>query len=615
MSIQKKMLGSMGMIMSIFIFTILIINKNSNDLQKVAETSISSYGLTTEFANLENVTLRFKIEKRSLENYAIMFKDSRDQFEVVLELFNNMEGKNLLDSEFQDRWININKLWAHSEKNLNIIIEKLEEMSKHDVSSLFITRTFSEIIKDTSIFTKSDKYREDYTNVRAINSALDSISSTTDIFNKALSSTRDGLEKVVELKTSSNRIFTIITLLVAIIVSFGFSILFTNNISKKIKYIKDILKEVSKKNLAVKMDIKSKDEFRELGVYVNDLIHVLHDFIGSTGNSADNVTQTNIVLGKETSKSEISLNNIDDRVIDVKNKVSLLDQNIERSAQDIVKMDEEILNIVKYIQDQSVAVSSSSSAIEEMIASVNQIAKLTSLKQKSTKDLLSIVKRGGLSVENTLENIQHVNNEVIQIKELVEVIKSVADQTDILSMNAAIESAHAGEAGKGFSVVADEIRALSEYTAINVQDINKAINSISVRIDASLKASEESSTVFEQINIDVNDFSMAMTEISSSIEELAIGGSDVLNSTTKLSSLNDEVREGASRIKQQSGEIETEMSSVKDVSSDVNSFIIGISERTKSILASFKGINEVSLQSGERIADLNRRIDEFNLGD
>lgn len=488
-------------------------------------------------------------------------------------------------------------------------------MSGHEISSLFITRSFSDIMSDTSIFSNNKKYGSDYTSMRAVKLSLETIASTTDIFNKALASTRAELDNAVKSKTDSNRFFAMVAMLIASISTFGFSIIFSNNISKKINYIKDILKEISKKNLAVDIKIKSKDEFKELGEFLKDLIYVLHDFIGSAAESADKVTETNIVLSKETNASEQSLNKIDERISNVKSKFSQLDQNIDRAAQDIIKMDDEILSIVSYINDQSEAVSNSSTAIEEMIASVNQIAKLTSNRQNSTKSLLSIVTRGGISVDNTLENIQHVNHEVIQIRELVDVIKNVADQTDILSMNAAIESAHAGDAGKGFSVVADEIRALAEYTAINVKDINKAINSISTRIDASLKASEESSTVFEQINKDVKEFSSAMAEIASSIEELAIGGSDVLNSTSKVSTLNDDVREGSNRLKEQSAAIETEMSSVKDVSSGVNSFIISISERTKSILESFRGINEVSNQSEERIADLNRRMDEFNLGD
>lgn len=613
MSIRKKMMGSMALVMTVFIITIVIINHNSKDLQILARTSIISYGLENSFAQIENNSLKFMVDRESISFYIKRFKSSRDNFEIFLEEFNNSDGKELLSTELQSKWDNINKLWDISKKSLNIIIENLEIIQDHKISSLFSTRSFTQILSDTSLLSKSDAYRKDYTYIRSIDEAISSIGTTTEILNKALSGTRNNLEVVVKEETKANSLFTIIALIIATISSFGFSILFSRHISSKIHQIKSILHQISQKNLAVEIDINSQDEFQELGEYVKDLINTLHEFINSAGHSVSKVTEIKDVLARETGESEVSLNKIHERVSDMENRFSVLDQDIERSTLDITTMDDEILKIVNFISDQSVAVSNSSTAIEQMTTSVSQIATLTAKRQASTQDLLSVVSRGGVTVENTFENIQQVSSELIHIKELVEVIKNVADQTNILSMNAAIESAHAGDAGKGFSVVADEIRSLSEYTSSNVKDINTAIMSISTRIESSLKASEESFTVFEQINRDVNDFSMAMTEISSSIEELAAGGVDVLNSTGRVSSLNDNVMEGAAHIKNQSAAIEKAMVSIKNISNDVSAFIVKISERTNSVLGSFKGINAVSVQSGERIADLSRRMDEFNL--
>jgi len=600
-------------IIFIFIVSIIVNVKNSNDLQALAKTSSISYELSNAFLNLYNNSLTFKVEQKAVELHYESFTSGKKNFETVLDKFNNAPGKRLLNIEFQERWDNINKLWNHTEKSLDTIINALDGMDNKPIAFLFDTRSFNEIMSDTSLFLKSEKYRSDYTSVRAIDTALVSMGSTSDILTTALQHTRDNLGAVVEEKEKINGYIVLISTLISTLFALLFAGIFSRSISNKIGKLKKILHQISTKNLAVEIDLNSKDEFNELGQYTKELITSLQGFIKTAGDSVDKVMESKDVINDGTRESAKSLNSINNSINEITSRFSTLDKNIETSSLDISNMDDEVVKIVNNINAQSEAVASSSSAIEEMTASVSQIANLTSKKQESTNGLLKVVATGGVSVENTLENIQKVNSEIDLVKGLVEVIKNVADQTNILSMNAAIESAHAGDAGKGFSVVADEIRSLAEYTSNNVEAINSAIKSISLKIESSLKASEESSVVFEQINRDVNDFSSAMAEISSSIEELAAGNSEILNSTNRVSSLNSEVYEGAGKIKEQSGMIESSMHSIQSVSRDVNETIQGISRGTNSVLESFSGINDISEESGEQIKDLFKRMNEYNL--
>lgn len=607
------MFGAMALIMVLFIGTILLMSKNADDLEYLTNLSQNSYGLAASFSNLEATIMRFRSEQHTLVNNINRFTDARDGFRNLLDEVNATLDPNMVDEDQMERWNNINNLWNHLETKLNGVIDGLVEIEKHSITSLFNMYSFGHIMSNTALIIKNERYRGDYLTVKNIHADLLLIGSSSDILNNALVDIRDMLKTHVSDKQSQNELTSIIALILAVVLAGSIALIFSGSMSKKINQMKEILHNISKKDLTVVPDIKSKDEFQELGDYLTELITVLQGFMESAGDSVYKVTETNDVLSRETMESEDSLNKIHERVNDVRDQFSKLDNNIDESSKDITYMDEEIVKIVDNINNQSQAVETSSSSIEQMTASVSQIANLTAKKQQSTKDLLHIVAQGGESVENTFDNIQQVNSELIQIKELVEVIKNVADQTNILSMNAAIESAHAGEAGKGFSVVADEIRSLAEYTSNNVSAINKAIKSISVRIESSLQASEESSSVFEKINRDVNEFSDAMTEISSSIDELAQGGEEVLRATSQVSDLNDSVRAGAGRIKEQSAVIEDAMLSVKSVSNDVNSHIIRIANRTNDILKSFKGINDVSEQSSERIHDLTRRMEEFKL--
>lgn len=613
MGIRKRLLGSMSIIMIVFIVTIGLISKYYQDLQKLNKTVTASYALAAAFNNVEAVALKFRVVREPISTYIKQFEDSIVNFEANLEVFNNTKGKELLDVEFQERWENINKLWKHSGGYVQGVVDILEQIKGRPLEGLFNTRAFDAISADTALFTTNAEVRKDYTMVMSLNRALTNVTTTSGILDKALFDTRVELEKQAKSKEKITSFLTVILVITSAFVALLFSILFSNVISKRINNIKKILHEISKKNLAVEIDINTKDEFQELGNYVKELINTLKEFIDSAGKSVNKVNEIKDVLKSGTNESEISLNQINQSIEDMTGQFNTLDGNIEKSTRDITFMDEEIVNIVDSVHNQSVAVESSSSAIEEMTASVSQIANLTSKKRESTDNLLKIVAQGGVSVDNTYENIQQVFEELSRIKELVEVIKNIADQTSILSMNAAIESAHAGDAGKGFSVVADEIRALSEYTSSNVKDINQAIVSISTFIESSLKASEDSSTVFEKINFEVKEFSMAMAEISSSIEELAAGGEEVLHSTEVVSELNHKVNEGANRIKDQSAMIEESMVSIQSISNDVNNSIKGISIGTGAVLESFRGINRVSGESAERVEDLTKRMNEFNI--
>ncbi len=100
-------------------------------------------------------------------------------------------------------------------------------------------------------------------------------------------------------------------------------------------------------------------------------------------------------------------------------------------------------------------------------------------------------------------------------------IESVADSTNLLAMNAAIEAAHAGDAGRGFAVVADEIRKLSDSTGENARTIGSVLGSMASRVTAALDASEESFASFRTIEEDSAELASALDGIARAMDELA----------------------------------------------------------------------------------------------
>ena len=175
---------------------------------------------------------------------------------------------------------------------------------------------------------------------------------------------------------------------------------------------------------------------------------------------------------------------------------------------------------------QSAAVEESSTAIEQITASIGSVARLSADRRESAKTLLDVIHEGGDHVATTNEQIESVSREIDSILEIIEIINSISSQTNMLAMNAAIESAHAGEAGRGFSVVAEEIRKLAESTSENSSRIAASLQTVAGGIREAHTASNASQKVFDRIDTEVADFATALDEISTSMEQLraASGG-------------------------------------------------------------------------------------------
>ena len=138
-----------------------------------------------------------------------------------------------------------------------------------------------------------------------------------------------------------------------------------------------------------------------------------------------------------------------------------------------------------------------------MIASIKNMTWVAHTKQKTANRLKELAQNG---------QDQVFKNTGVKT-EMIGVIQDVADKTNLLAINAAIEAAHAGAAGKGFAVVADEIKKLSETTGSNVKNISMILEGILGRIEHNAKTSEETGQVMENIFSGVAEITDAISEL------------------------------------------------------------------------------------------------------
>ncbi|MGC9313580.1 MAG: methyl-accepting chemotaxis protein, partial [Sediminispirochaetaceae bacterium] len=165
------------------------------------------------------------------------------------------------------------------------------------------------------------------------------------------------------------------------------------------------------------------------------------------------------------------------------------------------------------------------------------------------------VQKGKSRVDKNREVIQTIAEKTDDIQSFIATINSIAAQTNLLAMNAAIEAAHAGDAGRGFSVVADEVRKLSSNTSENARNIRENLMAVVTSINEAQEISSAVSSAFQEMLTGIEDFAEGVSEVTNGLIEISAGTEQVDKALSELVSSTGEVNESAASITDSTGTI------------------------------------------------------------
>ena len=247
---------------------------------------------------------------------------------------------------------------------------------------------------------------------------------------------------------------------------------------------------------------------------------------------------------------------------------------VDSSSESCQETETFLYTVADNIDHQASAVQQSSSAIEQMLVSLHNIDKVTADKLQRVASLQDRARDGQSHLKETMERMKRVTESVDEIVGMVQVINDIADQTNLLSMNAAIEAAHAGEAGRGFAVVADEIRKLSLETATNAKTITTSTQRVIEEIKASEATVNTTGTMFQQTVAEIESVTDGIAEMKHTTTELSAGSNqlhhaieDLNTQTAAISSSSVEIR---SRIKDISESMQRTGTSTQNIVSSIS---------------------------------------------
>ena len=370
---------------------------------------------------------------------------------------------------------------------------------------------------------------------------------------------------------------------------------------------------ISNTVLMPQIGIKGKDEVAELGRGVNAFMDMLQNMMKEITEKSTEVSAIVSELGSSSQETasataEIMANiesvkgqarNQSDAVYDTTNIVNHSAESMEKLKQNIVA--------------QTSDVTESSAAIEEMIGNIHSVSASANKMTEAFNDLEHLIDEGSSNVKACSEVIKRVEEKSKVLAEANNTIKTISSQTNLLAMNAMIESAHAGDAGKGFAVVADEIRKLAENSSDQAKAIEENIKDITNLINEGGRLADLSQKGFETIDTQVGVVDPLVVQISNAMDEQTAGSSQVLEALTNMKEEAVQVDESSQTLSKGVSDIGQNMSAVNEISSTILGSMDEMAAGSQQISKATQNVSDLALKTKDSIDGINSLICKFKI--
>ncbi len=285
-------------------------------------------------------------------------------------------------------------------------------------------------------------------------------------------------------------------------------------------------------DLTQRLQVRGDDELSLLSDNFNRFIEKTHNMVKKVVDSVDHVTQTSDSLTLNTEEAartgQVVAASIQEMVQGVSNKMDAVTQTREIMDQ----LTQAINQIAGGAQEQATHVNQTSLTIGEMADSIEEVTSNAQAVLDAATNASKVAQNGEKAVNSTISGMEKIKTSVyesaVKIKELgdhsqkigeiVQVIDEIAEQTNLLALNAAIEAARAGEHGKGFAVVADEVRKLAERSGSATKEIAELITSIQRGTEKAVAAMEQGTAEVEEGVQLAHGAGQALDEIMKTVE-------------------------------------------------------------------------------------------------
>ncbi|MBU8741066.1 methyl-accepting chemotaxis protein [Bacillus licheniformis] len=500
----------------------------------------------------------------------------------------------LMVTKDSDRNDTLQKNIKEKNEENNTLMEKIDQLKLMD-----------------NVSEKYESFKSEYKKLQDISSEMLSLAvknendKAYDVYLKEMDPQRETVNQLIEdiqtlnadnaktiYQRDSKEAGSIITLLIIVIaaslvLSISIGLLMTRLITKPIKDIQALFAETEQGDFTVKGTYQSKDELGLLTASFNKMVAGVRSIIETVGETSHQVASSSQELSASADESTKASEYISTTI-----------QELAVGSDQQVESVENSRTVIKGMTEFAGRISSSA---EKAAATADQTAKMSLEGTKAIDKVSAQMQSINETVVSLSEAFKHLTERSNEIGNITEVITSIAEQTNLLALNAAIEAARAGEQGKGFAVVADEVRKLAEQSAQSAEQITRLITIIQNDTKQTMNSVISAKGEVKEGLVVVHEAGGAFQKIENSITEVVTQINDVTNLVKNLTA-------GTS-------EIETAISGVKEVAETAAGSTQTVSAATQEQLASMEEIAAASQILAQNAEELQHLIQKFKIKD
>lgn len=384
---------------------------------------------------------------------------------------------------------------------------------------------------------------------------------------KFIAARQDEAEKgMAQARAVSTQTFWKITALLVLVISINLAMVLhlSTSLQSILSRIQQRLIPLRQGDLTQRLPAESKDELGDIARGVNDFVEELQSIVGKTRDRADQLASASLQLAAAAAAVLEITGNQSDATASVATSVEQFSVSIDQ-------------------------VSDNANQAEQKALLSGDLSKVGATEARSAVEEIRGIAR---VVGDAAQQMQLLGQQARDIGRIVNVIKEVADQTNLLALNAAIEAARAGEAGRGFAVVADEVRKLAERTTSSAQEITDMVVSIqrstetasaimesgNALVVKSVKQIEDTGSSMQQINDRSNEVKGATSEISNALREQRIAGVEIARNVEQIAQMTERGRGSAAEVTSAARHLER---LAKELQAEVAKFhVVGMAPET-----------------------------------